>query len=264
VHWGGDSQCSWSGLQGSLRATLSMGLSGFAFHSHDIGGFIGKPDPELYVRWAQVGLLGASHAREPWAFGDEATAAFRKFVHLRYALLPYMVEQARRGAEKGWPLVRPLMLEWPKDRNVWGLETQYRLGESLMVAPVLMARREMKDTMGVYFAKGPWFDFWSKTKVVESRGQWEDVPVPALDGMAIWVRGGSMLCYAQEGRERTWNEVGQVAEVELYGATSCVGAATERWEWGGRRRSTLAAVRDGQGRWAGDQGPQVVVFKFDG
>jgi alpha-D-xyloside xylohydrolase len=50
VHWGGDSQCSWSGLQGSLRATLSMGLSGFAFHSHDIGGLISKPDPELYIR----------------------------------------------------------------------------------------------------------------------------------------------------------------------------------------------------------------------
>ena len=62
VHWGGDSQCSWSALQGTLRATLSMGLSGFAFFSHDIGGFIGTPKPELYIRWAQLAMF-SSHAR---------------------------------------------------------------------------------------------------------------------------------------------------------------------------------------------------------
>jgi alpha-D-xyloside xylohydrolase len=276
VHWGGDSQCSWSGLQGSLRATLSMGLSGFAFHSHDIGGFIGKPDPELYIRWAQVGLLGASHsrthgagddvrgAREPWAFGEEALGVFRKFVDLRYQLLPYIVEESRRGAERGWPLIRHLMLEWPEDRNVWGVETQYMFGESLMVAPVLMARAEMRRTMSVYFPKGVWFDFWSKRKVVESRGQWEEVEVPALDSMAIWVRGGAMICYAKEGRERTWNNVGEVVKVEVYGKKSAGGGDdAERWECGDGARGTVAVVRDGEGRWVCDRGPQVAVFKFD-
>lgn len=95
VHWGGDSQCSWSALQGSLKATLSVGLSGFAFFSHDIGGFIGKPTSELYVRWAQLGLLashsrthgaGDENGREPWFFGDEAVKTFRKFAVLRYVL----------------------------------------------------------------------------------------------------------------------------------------------------------------------------------
>ena len=87
VHWGGDSQCSWSGLQGTLKASLSIGLSGFSYHSHDIGGFIGKPTPELYIRWAQFGLLsshsrshgaGDENGREPWFFGDEAVDIFRK------------------------------------------------------------------------------------------------------------------------------------------------------------------------------------------
>ena len=95
VHWGGDSQCSWSALQGSLKATLSVGLSGFAFFSHDIGGFIGKPTRELYVRWAQLGLLsshsrthgaGDENGREPWFFGDEAVEVFRKFAVLRLVL----------------------------------------------------------------------------------------------------------------------------------------------------------------------------------
>ena len=92
VHWGGDSQCSWSGLQGSLRATLSIGLSGFSYFSHDIGGFIGKPSPELYIRWAQLVLMssharshgaGDENGREPWYFGDEITDIFRKFAKLR-------------------------------------------------------------------------------------------------------------------------------------------------------------------------------------
>lgn len=92
IHWGGDSQCSWSGLQGSVRAMLSLGLSGFAFFSHDIGGFIGTPESELYIRWAQIGLLssharihgaGDENGREPWYFGDEAVRIFRKFAQLR-------------------------------------------------------------------------------------------------------------------------------------------------------------------------------------
>ena len=92
VHWGGDSQCSWSALQGSLKATLSIGLSGFAFFSHDIGGFIGKPTRELYIRWAQLGLLashsrthgaGDENGREPWFFGDQAVEIFKKFALLR-------------------------------------------------------------------------------------------------------------------------------------------------------------------------------------
>lgn len=95
VHWGGDSQCSFSALQGSLRATLSIGLSGFPYFSHDIGGFIGKPTPELYVRWAQLAMFsshtrshgaGDDNGREPWYFGDRAVEIFRKFVTLRYVL----------------------------------------------------------------------------------------------------------------------------------------------------------------------------------
>ena len=92
IHWGGDSQCSWSALQGTLNAALSIGLTGFSYFSHDIGGFIGTPSPELYVRWAQLGLwssharthgAGDDNGREPWFFGDEAVAIFRKYVQIR-------------------------------------------------------------------------------------------------------------------------------------------------------------------------------------
>ena len=92
VHWGGDSQCSWSALQGSLRANLSIGVSGFAYFSHDIGGFIGKPSPELFIRWYQMSLwssharshgAGDDNGREPWFFGDEATKICVSFTKMR-------------------------------------------------------------------------------------------------------------------------------------------------------------------------------------
>jgi alpha-glucosidase (family GH31 glycosyl hydrolase) len=66
-------------------------------------------------------------------------------------------------------------------------------------------------------SEGTWFDFWSKTKVV---GQWEEVQVPTLDNMAIWVKEGAMICYA---KERTWNEVAEVVKVELYGEKDVAG-----------------------------------------
>ena len=91
IHWGGDSQCTFEGLQGTIRAGLSLGLSGFVFFSHDIGGFIGRPTPELYIRWAQVGLFsshsrchggGNNNSREPWSFGDEANRIFKNMLIL--------------------------------------------------------------------------------------------------------------------------------------------------------------------------------------
>ena len=100
LHWSGDGLARHEDLACVLRAALSMGLSGFPFYSHDIGGFLGEPSPELYVRWAQLGLF-SSHARthglgprEPWAFGAEAETIVRRYAHLRYELMPYLWSEA--------------------------------------------------------------------------------------------------------------------------------------------------------------------------
>lgn len=124
------------------------------------------------------------------------------------------------------------------------------LGESVMVAPVLIAMADMKSTMSVYFPEGVWFNFWTKRKVVDSRGQWEEVEVevPALDSMAIWAREGAMICYAKEDRERTWNEAAKVVKVELYGNKSAE-EAVESWECGDSATGSVTVVRDEEGRW---------------
>ena len=271
LHWGGDSQCSWSALQGSLRATLSVGLSGFAYHSHDIGGFIGKPSPELYVRWAQLVLMsshsrshgaGDENGREPWFFGDRAVDIFRKFTRMRYnssallqvivskhanstffiryQLLPYIISQAKHGGALGLPLVRAMILEYPQDRNCWSIETQYHFGSDLLIAPVLTAAEDCA-TQDVYLPAGTWFDFWTKEKTT-SRGEWITRGAPALDTMPIWVRGGAMIAWAEE-RERTFNSVGKIQRIELYGERE--GA----WRCEVGTDLAVEVIADESGRW---------------
>jgi alpha-D-xyloside xylohydrolase len=161
VHWSGDAQCTFEALACALRAGLSLGVSGFPFWSHDIGGFLGKPDPELYVRWAQVGLL-ASHARfhgttprEPHHFGPLATRVVRKWIMLRYRLLPYVYSCAWEGHLRGLPFMRPLFLEFPDDEGSYHVEDQFMLGSRILVAPILDRARRRR----VYLPPGRWFDF---------------------------------------------------------------------------------------------------------
>ncbi len=221
VHWGGDSQCSWSGLAGSLRGALSLGLSGFPFFSHDIGGFIGRPDPELYIRWAQFGLFssharchgaGNDNSREPWSFGEEANEIFKRYDQLRYQLLPYIYSQACKAAKSDLPLVRALVIAYPHDRNVWHIEDQYMFGDALLVAPVLAPLAE-QQSRSIYLPEGTWFDYWTK-EVYVSHGEWIVREID-LETMPIYVKSGSVLPYGAL-RQSTHNEIGDITQLEIY------------------------------------------------
>ncbi|MDB2265602.1 glycoside hydrolase family 31 protein [Halorubrum ezzemoulense] len=192
VHWGGDSDTTFSSLAATLRGGLSLALSGYGFWSHDIGGFSGTPSSELYIRWAQFGLL-SSHARfhgttprEPWEFGDEALAIFRKFARLRYRLLPYLYTHAVITSTTGLPLMRPLVLHYTDDPATRTIETQYLLGRDLLVAPVLTA----DSSVEVYLPDGEWIDFWSGTRYEGRQTLQLDVP---LEEVPLFVRAGSII-----------------------------------------------------------------------
>jgi len=244
VHWGGDSQCSFAGLAGTLRGALSLGLSGFPFFSHDIGGFIGRPTPELYVRWAQFGLFsshsrchgcGDDNPREPWSFGEEANAIFKQYADLRYRLLPYLIDQARKCAAAAKPMVRALVIDYPHDRNVWRLQDQCLFGDAFLVAPVL---RPLSETTvrAVYLPEGTWADYWTRQPVV-SRGEWIERPVD-LATMPLYVKAGSILPYGEE-RLCTHNRVGPVVELEGYGG------ADGRLEYDDGEKTFTADLRAG-------------------
>ena len=143
VHWGGDCSSNYPSMAESLRAGLSFGMSGFGYWSHDIAGFEDQATPDLYKRWTQFGLL-SSHSRYhgstaykvPWLYGDEAVDVAREFVDLKLQLKPYLLKMAHETHETGVPMMRAMVLEFPDDPTCEDLDTQYMLGDDLLVAPV--------------------------------------------------------------------------------------------------------------------------------
>jgi alpha-D-xyloside xylohydrolase len=192
MHWGGDPQTSWNGMSAALRGGLSASLSGITLWSHDIGGFRGTPSSELYIRWAQFGLLSSNSRchgttpREPWEFGSEALDIFREYAELRYRLLPYIYTAAEVAARTGLPVVRPLVFGYQDDPATHTIDTQYSLGPDLLIAPVFGADTE-RD---VYLPEGEWRDHW--TGEYHNGGRWITVDAP-LDRQPMFVRAGSVV-----------------------------------------------------------------------
>ncbi len=221
LHWGGDSQCSFDGLAGTLRAALTIGMSGIPFFSHDIGGFIGMPDDELYVRWAQLGLF-SSHSRchgagdhthrEPWYFSDEACEIFRLYDKLRYSLMPYIYAEAEKCTQTGLPMMRALYLEYPEDMNVWYIDDEYLFGDSLLIAPVLkpLSRSRVRR---VYLPQGVWFDYWTHERI-DSRGEWIERGID-LATMPIYVKQGTELRYCDADKSLI-HGMGKIVRVEKW------------------------------------------------
>lgn len=162
VHWGGDSDSTFPSMAESLRGGLSLSLSGFGFWSHDIGGFEGMPNAELYKRWIAFGLLsshsrlhGSSSYRVPWLFDEEAVAVLRHFTKLKCRLMPYLYAQALATVQTGVPMMRAMLVEFPADPTCLYLDRQYMLGDHLLVAPVFAA-----DGLVTYYVPaGNWTHF---------------------------------------------------------------------------------------------------------
>jgi alpha-D-xyloside xylohydrolase len=172
VHWGGDCFATYESMAEGLRGGLSFCLSGAAFWSHDIGGFAGKADPSLYKRWVAFGLLsthsrlhGSESYRVPWIFDEESVTVMRHFTKLKSQLFPYLFSAAADAAEFGWPVMRAMVLEFPKDPGCRHLDRQYMLGSSLLVAPVFRG-----DSVAEYYLpKGRWTHLLTG-KVVQGGG----------------------------------------------------------------------------------------------
>jgi alpha-D-xyloside xylohydrolase len=168
LHWGGDAASSWDGMAGSLRGGLHLGLSGFAYWSHDVPGFHGLPEfmnswpsDTLYVRWTQLGVWSShlryhgTSPREPYEYPAVADLT-RKWLRLRYALIPYLLEQGKLAGTTGYPVLRALVLDHEDDPACWLADDQFLCGGSFLVAPV-MNDAGVRD---VYLPAGDWVDLW--------------------------------------------------------------------------------------------------------
>lgn len=191
--WAGDQYASWEQLRSLVPAGLSAGLSGSPFWGHDIGGYIGTPTPELYIRWAQFGTFcplmqfHGQTSREPWCFGPEAEQAFTFLAHLRMNLRPTLKALGEEAAKEGTPIMRPMIFEFPGDARFRDEDTQYMLGPDLLVAPVLAPGAR---TRTVKFPEGVWHHLLEPMKF---RGPSEEEVTAGLTSPLVFVRDGAGL-----------------------------------------------------------------------
>jgi hypothetical protein len=149
--WTGDIGPGWEFLRRGVENAVHSGVQSlFPYESDDLGGHTSNPTPEEYIRWIEYGALSPIYRphcthnlkRMPWAFGPEAENVARRFVDLRYRLLPVFYAAAHENYESGEPLLRRLDLDYPEFAEA-GRNDEYLLGKYLLVAPVLQGELQI-------------------------------------------------------------------------------------------------------------------------
>ena len=194
--WTGDNTSTWETMALSIPMFQSLGLSGEIFVGADVGGFIGRSDGEMLTRWYEIGFLTPfcrnhkqldSYDHEPWRFGKYYEDIIRKYLKLRYRLLPFLYSSLEEGSRTGVPLFRPLLLDYQKDLNTLNLDDQFLVGSDLLVAPVV--RRDLTSRM-VYLPAGTWIDYWTGKRI--DGGSMTRVEAP-LETVPMFVRAGAII-----------------------------------------------------------------------
>jgi len=220
--WSGDVYSTWETLRAQVPIAINTSLTGIPFWGTDIGGFVPTKEftAELYVRWFQFGAfctLFRCHGRAwklrlPWQWnsGDPGPAEInhyeeaavpdssqlhnldvepicRKYLELRYRLLPYLYSAVRECTQSGIPVMRALWLHYPDDPKAVACGDEYLWGRNILVAPVV---EQGATSRRVYLPQGDWFDYWSGEK---RKGGSEIVRPVDLETTPLFVRAGSLL-----------------------------------------------------------------------
>jgi len=220
--WSGDVYSTWETLRTHVPVAINTGLTGIPYWGTDIGGFVPTAEftAELYVRWFQFGAfcpLFRSHGRNwklrlPWGWntGDSGIPEInkyngaalpdpselhnarvepicRKYLELRYRMLPYLYSAAREATISGLPVMRALWLHYPDDPAAVARGDEYLWGRDILVAPVTERGAASRK---IYLPRGVWYDFWSNEKQDGGR---ELSRVVDLETMPLYVRAGAIL-----------------------------------------------------------------------
>jgi alpha-glucosidase (family GH31 glycosyl hydrolase) len=220
--WSGDVYSRWETLATHVPNAVNTGLSGIPYWGTDIGGFQTTPEylGDLYVRWFQFAAFcplfrahGRTwHLRLPWGWnlgelGPEENAAYqgagrpaeselrnaqvepicRKFLELRYRLMPYLYSAVRETSLTGLPIMRALWLHYPDDPTAVARGDQYLWGRDILVAPVV---EKGATSRKLYLPRGVWFDFWTDEKTTGGR---EIDRAVDLATMPLYVRAGAII-----------------------------------------------------------------------
>jgi alpha-glucosidase len=194
--WTGDTNSTWEALALNIPMFTSLGLSGEPFVGSDVGGFIGRGNGELLTRSYQVSFLAPfcrnhkvidGYDQEPWRFGKYYEDIIRKYLKLRYQLLPFLYTTLEQAHQSGTPLFRPLVLNYQDDPNTYNLDDEFMIGNDLLLAPVL--KPDLTRRL-VYLPKGSWYDFWTNKKYDGGTMISADAP---LETVPMFVRAGAII-----------------------------------------------------------------------
>ena len=220
--WSGDVYSTWETLRTHVPVAINTGLSGIPFWGTDIGGFVPTPEftSELYVRWFQFGAfctLFRAHGRTwklrlPWGWNTgelgpieianytgaglpqpgelhhaEVEPICRKYLELRYRLLPYLYSAVRDSTKTGLPVMRALWLHYPDDPAAVARSDEYLWGRDLLVAPMV---EKGASSRALYLPSGAWYDFWTGERFEGGR---ELTRLVDLETMPLYVRAGAIL-----------------------------------------------------------------------
>jgi len=194
--WTGDNVATWEHLSIANIQAQRMCMSGYSFVGSDIGGFAEQPNGELYARWIQLGVFhpfcrthssGDHGDQEPWAFGPNITNVVRKFIELRYQLLPYLYTAFWRYANEGIPILKSLVLYDQKDQHTHYRNDEFIFGEKILVCPINEPNAKGRR---MYLPNGKWYNFWTDELVEGGQELWVDAD---LDSMPIFVKEGAII-----------------------------------------------------------------------
>jgi alpha-glucosidase len=192
--WTGDIACTWTALRQTISTVLGLGLSGIPYSGPDIGGFQGNPSPELYLRWFQMCsffIFCRTHSannvedRTPWTYGEPILTILRRFLKLRYRLIPYFYMLSWEASQKGYPSLRPLFWLDPSNSALWSVDDAFLLGNQLLVYPIL---EDGQRSRSVTLPKGYWYGFWD-----DRRLQGQATLEAPLEQIPVLIKAGTIL-----------------------------------------------------------------------
>ena len=207
--WSGDVKGTWEQFAEQIPAGLNFSMAGLPYWTTDIGGFFRdskslnpiydnqytNPEyKELLTRWFQFGTFcplfrihGYVSNTEIWRYGTPFEKMAREYIDLRYQLMPYIYSSAWQVTNKGSILMKPLVHDYPNDKNTWNIKDQYLFGSSILVNPVTRYKASSRE---LYLPVGNWFNFWTNETVIGGK----KITAPAsLDQIPLFIKAGSII-----------------------------------------------------------------------
>ncbi|MBU2914123.1 glycoside hydrolase family 31 protein [Reichenbachiella agariperforans] len=229
--WSGDTEASWEQFEEQIAAGLNFTMAGVPYWTHDIGGFFRDSNSindlfddqytnpefiELLTRWFQFGAFspifrihGYVSETEIWRYNEAFESTARRFIDLRYQLMPYIYSQAWRVTREGRELMSPLAYHYPEDKKTWEIKDQFFFGESIMVGLVTEYEQREKD---IYLPAGDWYNYWTGEKLSGDQTVTVDAP---LDQTPLFVKAGSIIPFGPKVQYAT-QETDELLTIKIY------------------------------------------------